>query len=126
VDLAQSIASERFAANACLGSYRSTSRPVVTLTREQVERQAIAGTVLRCLTAVHWTSQDLGPPWRDAADGTRQEFLKKRTKPLAGRDHRLASQAYNPPWRGRTLPLLEVYLSWLETSWRALEGRVVA
>ena len=105
VDLARSVASERFAANACLDTYRSTSRPAVLLTREQVERQALAGTVLRCLTAIHWTSQSLGPPWRDGVDGARGEFLKKRTK---------------------TLPFLEVYLSWLETSWRALRGVVVA
>jgi hypothetical protein len=60
IDLAQSLESPRFAANACLDSYRSARAPGAPPAREQVERQAIAGTVLRCLAAIHWTSQSLG------------------------------------------------------------------
>ena len=102
VDLARAVDSERFAANACLDSYRSTSRSAASLTPKQLERQAAAGTVLRCLTAIEWTSQSLGPPWQEAVDDGRGQFLKKRAK---------------------TMPRLEIYLSWLETSWR---GMVVA
>jgi Ser/Thr protein kinase RdoA (MazF antagonist) len=105
IDLAQSLESTRFTANACLASYRSACAPGETPTHEQVERQAIAGTVLRCLAAIHWTSQSLGPPWHQEADGGRCGFLEKRAK---------------------TLVHLEVYAAWLERSLRALRARVAA
>jgi Ser/Thr protein kinase RdoA (MazF antagonist) len=89
IDLAQSTESPRFAANACLDSYRSAR----SLTNDEVERQAIAGTVLRCLTAIDWKSQ--------------------------GIDHDAAG-------RSRALEYLELYRSWLDRNWRALQTRVAA
>jgi aminoglycoside phosphotransferase (APT) family kinase protein len=105
LDLAQSLGSERFAANVCLDTYRSTRRLTPMPTREDIERQAVAGTVLRCLTAIYWTSRSLGPSWRECGDGARRDFLEKRPK---------------------TLSFLEVYLAGLERSWRDLDGRAPA
>lgn len=105
LDLAQSPLSERFAANACLDTYRSARGPARTPAREDIERQATAGTVLRCLTAIEWTSQSLGPSWRERRDGTRRDFFEKRPT---------------------TLSCLEVYLGWLGRSWRGLEARARA
>lgn len=100
LDLAQSLASERFAANACLDTYRSARAPASA--REDIERQASAGTVLRCLTAIHWTSLSLGPAWREGDGATRRDFLGKRPTMLSK---------------------LETYLVWLESSWRGLDAR---
>jgi aminoglycoside phosphotransferase (APT) family kinase protein len=99
LDLAQSLLSERFAANACLDTYRSTCGSVPTPAHEDIELQATAGTVLRCLTAIHWTSLSLGPSWRERGDEARQDFLEKRPE---------------------TVAKLDVYLAWLERSWRGL------
>jgi aminoglycoside phosphotransferase (APT) family kinase protein len=101
IDLAQSLLSERFAANACLDTYRSARAAAPTPTRDDIERQATAGTVLRCLTAIYWTSQSLGPSSREWGDGARQDFLGKRLAILSR---------------------LEVYLAGLEHSWRRLDA----
>jgi aminoglycoside phosphotransferase (APT) family kinase protein len=104
LDLAQSLLSERFAANACLDTYRS-ARGRARTPREAFERQATAGTVLRCLTAIYWTSLSLGPSWRECGDEERQDFIEKRPAMLSK---------------------LEVYLVWLERSWRGLDARARA
>jgi len=99
LDLAQSATSERFAANVCLEAYRSAHGSAPT--RELVERQSAAGTVLRYLAAIRWASLSLGPPRREGG-AKRRDFVAKRPK---------------------TLPRLEAYLAGLERSWRALEAR---
>jgi aminoglycoside phosphotransferase (APT) family kinase protein len=101
LDLAQSTLSERFAANACLDAYRSACGSAPPPAREEVERQASAGTVLRFLTASHWAGLSLGPPWREGG-GERRAFVAKRPK---------------------TLSRLEAYLAGLERNWRSLEAR---
>lgn len=108
VDLARSVRAGRLAPNPCLDTYRSACRSAAGLTREDVDCQAATGTILRCLTAIHWTSMSLGPPWRDCPEDVRREFVKKR---------------------GKTLPCLELYLESLEYSWRLVSGpgeRVIA
>jgi aminoglycoside phosphotransferase (APT) family kinase protein len=98
VDLAQSLHSRPFSVNACLESYRSIRWPAGTRTREEVARQGTAGTVLRCLNAIHWTIQGL-----------------ERTERGQGTTHAPFMR------RGGMLPSLQVYLPWLERSWRELE-----
>lgn len=102
LDLAQSKLSERFAANACLDAYRCVLGPAASPSREGVERQATAGTVLRFLAASHWAGQSLGPAWREGSGDVRRDFTGKRPK---------------------TLSRLEAYLSGLERNWRLLEAR---
>jgi Phosphotransferase enzyme family len=101
LDLAQSTLSERLAANACLDAYRFAGGSSPPPAREDVERQATVGTVLRFVTASHWASLSLGPPWRDG-EGSRRDFVRKRPK---------------------TLPRLEACLEGLERNWRALDAR---
>jgi aminoglycoside phosphotransferase (APT) family kinase protein len=98
VDLAQSLHSRPFSVNACLETYRSGRWPALTLTREEVARQATAGTVMRCLNAIHWTTEPLEQTER-AEGRTQAPFTRK----------------------GSTLPSLQLYLTWLERSWRELE-----
>ncbi len=104
LDLAQS-PSERFAANPCLDTYRSARELARTAARDDIERQATAGTVLRCLAAIYWTSLSLGPAWRQGGGATRRDFLGKRPTMLSK---------------------LEAYLVWLESSWRGLDARARA
>jgi aminoglycoside phosphotransferase (APT) family kinase protein len=105
VDLARSACSrpER-RLNVCLDTYRSARSPGLTLTREEVERQAAAGTILRCLTAISWRALSLGPLWHDCDDHVRKQVLGGRAE---------------------TLALLEFYRVWLELNGR-LDGWVRA
>jgi aminoglycoside phosphotransferase (APT) family kinase protein len=101
LDLARSQPSERLAANACLAAYRRACRAGLGASREEVERQAAAGTVLRILAATQWTSLSLGPSWREGADA-RRDFLARAP---------------------RTLARLQAYMTGLERSLRSLEAR---
>ncbi len=64
VDLAQLSDSEKFAANPCLDTYRSTVQNVGTdLSRETVEMLAAVGRIFRCIAGIRWTSLSLSPVW---------------------------------------------------------------
>lgn len=101
LDLARSAPSQRLAADVCLDSYRAARAPGAVRGDEEIERQAAAGTVLRCVAAIRWTGLSLGPPWREGG-AARRDFVAKRPK---------------------ILPRLEACLAALRQSWRGLEAR---